>query len=168
MTADRFLRIIRRFDATPERVFDAWLNPETARKWLFTMPADETYTAELDARVGGKWAITARRGGMDYTADGEYIESDRPRRLVFTFAMLQFSPNSDRITVEITPAGSGCILTFTQAGIDIADELRQLPPGVVGGTEKGWNDMTLWRRRLARLPKHLALGGTAPLMMTSI
>ena len=66
MTADRFLRIIRRFDATPERVFDAWLNPATARKWLFTTPADETYTAELDARVGGKWTITARRGGIDY------------------------------------------------------------------------------------------------------
>lgn len=141
MTAERFLRIIRRFDATPERVFDAWLNPATARKWLFTTPADETYTAELDARVGGKWTITARRGGIDYTGGGEYLEVDRPRRLVFTFAMLQFSPNSDRITIAIAPSASGCILTLTQAGIDIADELHQLPPGVEGGTETGWNDM---------------------------
>jgi uncharacterized protein YndB with AHSA1/START domain len=138
---DRFLRITRRFDAAPERVFDAWLNPETARKWLFTSPADEMYTAELDARVGGRWSITARRGGMDYTGSGEYLEIDRPRRLVFTFAMLQFSPNSDRITVEIAPSGAGCILTLTQEGVDIADELRQLPPGAEGGTEKGWNDM---------------------------
>ena len=143
MTVDapRVLRMTRRFDASPERVFGAWLDPATARKWLFASPVDELYTAELDARVGGKWSITVRRAGMDYTASGEYLEIDRPRRLVFTFAMLQFSPNSDRITVEIAPAGSGCMLTLTQADIDIADELRQLPPGVEGGTEKGWNDM---------------------------
>ncbi|MFL5803259.1 MAG: SRPBCC domain-containing protein [Roseiflexaceae bacterium] len=73
------------------------MNPETARKWLFASPSDEAYTAQLDARVGGKWTITAGRAGTDYTADGEYLEIDRPRRLVFTFAMLQFSPNSDRI-----------------------------------------------------------------------
>ncbi len=139
--SDRFLRITRRFAAAPECVFDAWLLPATVRRWLFASPADETYTAELDARVGGKWAITAQRGGIDYTGSGEYLEIDRPRRLVFTFAMLRFSPNSDPITVEIAPAGSSCILTLTQAGIDIADELRQLPPGVEGGTEKGWNDM---------------------------
>jgi uncharacterized protein YndB with AHSA1/START domain len=139
--SDRFLRMTRSFDASPERVFDAWLNPETARKWLFASPSDEVYTGEIDARVGGKWTITARRGGTNYTGGGEYLEIDRPRRLVFTFAMLQFSPNSDRITVEIAPSGAGCILTLTQEGIDIADELRHLPPGVEGGTEMGWRLM---------------------------
>jgi uncharacterized protein YndB with AHSA1/START domain len=138
---DRFLRMTRQFDASPERVFDAWLKPEIARKWLFTTPADETYTANLDARVGGTWTITARRGGIDYTAIGEYLEIDRPYRLVFTFAMPQFSPHSDRITVELTPSGAGCILAFTQEGIDIANELRGLPVGVEGGSERGWNDM---------------------------
>src|SRR5688572_21766991 len=130
---DRVLRMTRRFEASPERVFDAWLNPETARKWLFVTPADQTYTAEIDARVGGKWTITARRGGINYTASGEYLEIDRPRRLVFTFEMLQFSPNSDRITIEVAPSGTGCLLTFTQEGLDIAAELRQLPPGVESG-----------------------------------
>jgi len=108
---DRILRMTRRFEAAPERVFDAWLDPATARRWLFTLPSDQEYRAELDARVGGRWTITARRGGMDYTAVGEYLEIDRPRRLVFTFAMPQFSPNSDRLTVEIAPDGAGCILT---------------------------------------------------------
>ncbi len=59
---DRFLRMTRRFEAAPERVFDAWLNPETARQWLFSSPADEGYAAELDARVGGRWTITAGAG----------------------------------------------------------------------------------------------------------
>lgn len=138
---DRMLRMTRRFAASPERVFDAWLNPEITRKWLFASPIDESYSAEMDARVGGKWSITARREGMDYTASGEYLEIDRPRRLVFTFAMLQFSPNSDYITIEIAPSEAGCVLTFTQAGIDIAEELRQLPPNAQSASEQGWIGM---------------------------
>ena len=34
--ADPLLQVTRHFDASPERVFDAWLNPLTAGKWLFT------------------------------------------------------------------------------------------------------------------------------------
>jgi uncharacterized protein YndB with AHSA1/START domain len=129
---DRILRMSRRFAASPERVFDAWLNPETARKWLFASPADEVYRAEIDARVGGKYTITARRDGTDYTGVGEYLEIDWPRRLVFTFAMPQFAPDIDRIIVEIAPDGDGCVLTLTQEG---------LPPGYKEATESGWGKM---------------------------
>jgi uncharacterized protein YndB with AHSA1/START domain len=128
------LRITRRLDASPERVFDAWANPA----WLFAS-ADGEATTEVDARPGGKWTITSRRDGMDFTATGEYLEVDRPRRLVYTFGMPQFSPNSDTITIEIAPEGAGCVVTFTQEGVDIAEELRQLPPGEKGGTEAGWS-----------------------------
>ncbi|MBA3449801.1 MAG: SRPBCC domain-containing protein [Chloroflexia bacterium] len=131
----------RRFDASPERVFAACVDPELTRQWLFASASDETYSAEIDARAGGAWTITARREGVDYTASGEYLEIDRPHRLVFTFAMFQFSPNSDTITVEIVPDGAGSIMTFTQAGIDIADELRQTPEGEQGGSEQGWGQM---------------------------
>ena len=45
--------------------------------------------------------IVDRRDGIDYRALGEYLEIDRPRRLVFTFAMPQFSPDFNKVTVEI-------------------------------------------------------------------
>ena len=135
------LRMTRRFNASAERVFDAWIDPKTVSNWLFTSPGSERHDLKLDARVGGKWQITDRRSGKDYTASGEYLEVERPHRLVFTFAMLQFSPNSDRITVEIAPEGAGCVMTFTQEGVDIADELAKLPRGVEGGSEQGWRVM---------------------------
>lgn len=143
MTVDsaKVMRLTRRFNASPERVFDAWLDPQLTRQWLFASPVDERYDAEIDPRVGGTYTITARRDGTDYTASGEYLEIDRPHRLVMTFAMPQFSPNCDRLTVEIAPDGTGCILTLTQEGIDIANELRAIPAGEVGGTEQGWRDM---------------------------
>jgi uncharacterized protein YndB with AHSA1/START domain len=137
-TPDHVLCITRRFEAAPDRVFDAWVKPETVSRWLFRTPADEQYHAQLDPRVGGAWSITARRLGVDYTALGEFLEIEPPRRLVFTFAMPQFSPNSDRLTVEIEPDGAGCLLTLTQEGVDIAAELRSLPLDVTGGTEHGW------------------------------
>ncbi len=130
--AANVLRITRRFDASPERVFDAWLDPEKASKWLFTSPTSEINTTEIDAQVGGTWIITDRRDGIDYTGVGEYIEIDRPHRLVFTFAMPQFSPDYDRITVELAPDGAGCILTLTHEGV---------PPDDTHATEQGWEDM---------------------------
>src|SRR5262245_23466449 len=106
---DRFLRMTRRLDASPERVFDALVNPETVARWMF--PSPDT-TIEMDARVGGKWKIVNRRDGSDFAALGEYIAVDRPRRLVYTFAMPQFSPNSDTITIEIRPDGAASIVTL--------------------------------------------------------
>ena len=52
------LTITRRFDAAPERVFDAWLDPAVSSRWLFATPTSENHTAEHDARVGGQWTVT--------------------------------------------------------------------------------------------------------------
>jgi uncharacterized protein YndB with AHSA1/START domain len=92
----RRLKMTRRFDAAPERMFDAWTDPSLAHGWLFTTPESESHGAETDLRVGGAWKIVDRRGGADYTATGQYLEIDRPRRLVFTFGMPQFPPRSTR------------------------------------------------------------------------
>ena len=136
------LRIVRRFAAPPERVFAAWTDPALAARWLFRGgPTSEAGRTELDARPGGAWTITDRREGADYTASGEYLEVDPPRRLVFTFAMPQFSPNSDTITVELAADGDGTLMTFTQAGGDITDELRQTPPDAESGSATGWGWM---------------------------
>lgn len=108
---------------------------------LIASPNDEAYVAEINAKVGGRYTITARRGSKDYVAVGEYLEVNRPYRLSLTFAMPQFSPNSDRITVEYTSEMSGCAMTFTQSGTDIVDELRQLKSGETGPSEAGWRQM---------------------------
>ena len=128
----RHLTMTRRFEASPERLFDAWTDPNLAARWLFTGPASEAHCAELDVRVGGRWVIEDRRGGVDYKALGEYLEVERPRRLTFTFGMPQFSPAFDKVTVEIAPDGTGSVMTFTQEG---------LPADYIDATRHGWNEM---------------------------
>jgi uncharacterized protein YndB with AHSA1/START domain len=105
--------VARRFEASPERVFDAWLDPEIARKWLFSTPDGEMVRAETDPRIGGSFTFTERRNGEDIEHVGEYLVIDRPTRLVFTFAVPKYSDEYDRVTVEIRRLGTGCELTLT-------------------------------------------------------
>lgn len=126
------LTMTRHFDASPERLFDAWADPQLAHAWLFTGPESEHHTVEMDLRVGGQWRIVDRRGGVDYTAVGEYLEIERPRRLAFTFGMPQFSPAFDKVTVEIAADGDGAVMTLVQEG---------LPPQYIAATEDGWAKM---------------------------
>jgi uncharacterized protein YndB with AHSA1/START domain len=132
MTVAERLKMTRRFDASPERLFDAWTDPHLAHGWLFTGPDSESHSAEMDLRVGGKWKIADRRGGVDYTAIGEYLEIDRPRRVAFTFGMPQFSPALTQVTVEIAADGKGAVMTLIQEG---------LPAEHIAATEDGWSKM---------------------------
>ncbi len=85
--------------------------------------------------------------GMELEGIGEYLEIDRPRRLVFTFAIPLFGPHVDRIVVEIVPDGAGCILTLTH---------ELLPPEFHDATETGWGKM------FDRLVEVLNRTGTEP------
>ncbi len=119
MTADPSgtIQITRRFEVSMERVFDAWIDPDKARRWLFATPTGEMVRVDIDARVGGSFTITDRRDGEDVEHVGEYLEVDRPRRLVFTFAVPKYSKVFTRVTIDLKPLPSGCELTLTHEGV---------------------------------------------------
>ena len=109
--------IKRRFHATAETVFDAWLNPHRASKWLFATPTGQIVRAEIDARIGGRFALVDRRDGVDVEHVGEYLEIDRPRRLVFTFAVPMYSPLYTTVFISIEPMGDQCELELRHEGV---------------------------------------------------
>lgn len=123
------IRVIHRFRQSQERVFDAWLDPVKAGKFLFATAAGEMVRAEIDPRVGGRFTFVDRRAGEDIEHVGEYLEIDRPRRLVFSFAVPKFSAEHTRVTIEIVPSGSGCELTLIHEGV---------LPDYASRTEGGW------------------------------
>ncbi|MEJ2086280.1 MAG: SRPBCC family protein, partial [Acidobacteriota bacterium] len=98
--------------ASAECVFDAWLDPEKAGRFLFATADGEMVRVEIDARVGGRYSIVDRRDGQDVEHVGEYLEIERPRRLVFTLQVPFYSEEVDRVTVQIEPTDGGCDLTL--------------------------------------------------------
>ena len=123
------LTVTHRYSASAETVFDAWLDPAVARRFLFTAPGGEVVRCDIDARPGGRFTIVDRRDDGDIEHVGAYLEIDRPRRLVFTFAVPQFDPTETTVTVEIAPEGDGCRLTLTHTDV---------PPGWVEQDREGW------------------------------
>jgi uncharacterized protein YndB with AHSA1/START domain len=129
---DPVVRVTRYFPFSAERVFDAWLDPALAARWLFTTPGGQNIRAEVDARVGGRYTFTDRRESEDIEHTGEYLEIDRPRRLVFTFGVPKYSPDFVRVTIEISPRGNGCELVLTQTGT---------PSEWISRTQDGWTQI---------------------------
>jgi uncharacterized protein YndB with AHSA1/START domain len=107
------VRVERHIDAAPERVFDAWLDPDAVGRWLFATPEGVMERVEIDARVGGHFRIDERRGGELASHFGGYEEIDRPRRLVFSFGIDRAPDAMTRVTVEITPEADGSRLVLT-------------------------------------------------------
>jgi uncharacterized protein YndB with AHSA1/START domain len=106
-------RVTRHFNAPPQRVFDSWLDSKTAGKWLFATAMGQIIRVEIDARAGGWFYIVERRSSEDVEYMGEYVEMDRPHRLVFTLFDEKYSLEFERVTVEFTPHGTGCELSLS-------------------------------------------------------
>ncbi len=126
------LRMTRTFDATPERVFAAWTDPEQFGAW-FGPVGMKTVMCEIDARVGGVWRLMGE--GRDIpghstpdlvrpTVSGKYLEIEPPRRLVYTFAWHEkddfASPRGPEtiVTIQFKPVGQRTEMVFTQAVFD--------------------------------------------------
>jgi len=126
------IRIARHFNASAEQVFDAWLDPGKAGRWLFATPTGAMLRVEIDARVGGRFLFIERRDGEDMEHMGEYLEMDRPKRLVFTFAVPKLSPLYTRVSIDIVPARTGCELTLVHEGVLPEYETR---------VQSGWSEI---------------------------
>lgn len=121
--------VTRRFAATAERLFDAWLDPSKIHGFMFGshLREEEVIRIDVDPRVGGTFAFVVRRQGEQIDHVGEYLELNRPHRLVFTWGVAQ-AASSSRVVIEIVTLANGCELTLTHeldpAWADYADRAR--------------------------------------------
>jgi uncharacterized protein YndB with AHSA1/START domain len=118
---DTMLQLQRRFDAPPERVFDAWTNPEVLRQWWSAgdMTPGEV---EIDLREGGRYRLSmVTSSGETHTVSGEYKEIRPPARLAYTWAW-EMGPavmDTEPVTlveVDFEEDGDGTTVTLTHTG----------------------------------------------------
>lgn len=111
-TTHATFQIERTYQAAPERVFAAWSDRNAKARWY--QPAEV-----FDFRVGGReFSKGGPEGGPVFTFEAYYQEIVPNERLVYTYSLDQ---GEERIsvsiaTVELTPAGDGTKLVFTEQG----------------------------------------------------
>jgi uncharacterized protein YndB with AHSA1/START domain len=135
--ATNTLRLARLFDASRERVFAAWTEPEQFMQWMCP-PGFGLDVCELDVRPGGAWRVKGYKpSGERFAKSGVYAEVKRPELLSFTWAHHTIedwsSPRGHETTVrvEFRALGKKTELVLTQGPfIDT--------PSFTGHTE-GWN-----------------------------
>jgi uncharacterized protein YndB with AHSA1/START domain len=114
VSAPTIVTLTRAIAAPPERVFDAWLDPATAKQFLFATPEGEIVRCDIDPRVGGRFFIVDRRKDGDAEHHGQFLEIDRPGRFAFLFR----GPGTEEgewssVAVDISAAPGGSTLTLT-------------------------------------------------------
>jgi len=84
--ADRELVLTRLIDASPDKVYRAWTDPELLKQWFAPAPLT-TPVAELDVRPGGASLVVMRfPDGNEMPCRGVYLEVVENEKLVFTDA----------------------------------------------------------------------------------
>jgi uncharacterized protein YndB with AHSA1/START domain len=113
-----------RYDAPPRRIFDAWLDPTAAGRWLFATASVPMTDVCIDARVGGSFRCADRQGATTFAFAGRYVEIVPHRRLVFTLSTPR-QPVASLVTVTIAPHGTGGALDLVHEHLS-SDEARYL------------------------------------------
>ncbi len=119
--------IERDYPAALSRVFEAFADPVTKRRWFAEGEGFQIEDFETEFRVGGKERSRFRfRGGDPVTTETTYHDIVPDQRIVLGYSMII----ADRLisvsltTVELNPAGGGTHLIYTEQGayLDGADQ----------------------------------------------
>ena len=102
---DLTVNVSKIINAPIEKVFDAWLNPETLSQFILPMPGMPQPKVETDAREGGSFTIIMQVGDDKVPHTGKYLEISRPDKLVFTWKS-PFSMDGSTVTLKFSDLGN--------------------------------------------------------------
>jgi uncharacterized protein YndB with AHSA1/START domain len=115
----------RHYPADPARVFNAYADEATKRRWFVEGEGWEIYEYKMDFRVdGAEMSRFSYQGGPEIRFEGIYQGIIPNRRIVMTYRMdIAGKPLSVSLcTTEIVPSKGGTLVTYTEQGVYYGSE----------------------------------------------
>ncbi|MEO6472343.1 MAG: SRPBCC family protein [Aeromicrobium sp.] len=131
------ITITREFDATPDRVFQAWADPELVTQWMGPRSVDMRIDT-WDCRTGGSYRYSAIRDGEVIAGFyGSFHEARPGERLVQTFTYDGFPDgvSLETMTFEALEGGRCRIVS-----VAVVDSMQAQAAMMSSGMEVGINE----------------------------
>ena len=136
------VRITREFDAPPEKVFRAHVDPELVARWLG--PRDLEMTIDTwDCRTGGSYRYVHRRGDEEYSFRGTFHEI-RPGELIvqtFTWEDMPDGVALEKMAFEPLDGGRRTRLVSTSLVDSFEDRDAFVASGMETGVVEGYEKL---------------------------
>ncbi len=150
--ASRELVLTRLIDASPEKLYRCWTEPELLKQWFAPKPWSVPRVIN-DVRPGGACTVVmADEAGNEYPNPGQYVEIVPNRKLVFTDAYVGDWQPSEKpfftVTISFEPEGGRTRYTATARHWTVEDKQAHEKMGF----HEGWG---LCATQLEELAKSL-------------
>src|SRR6186997_2329309 len=101
MTESATVRVQRVMPATPDLVFDEWLDPESLQEWMCPRPV-RVLDVTVEPHVGGVVRIDVDDSGTRVLISGQFLTIDRPSLLRFTWANSNWPDPTSESVVNVS------------------------------------------------------------------
>lgn len=114
MASKPSLALKRRLKAPPQKVYEAWTQPEKMIHWWGVYDDKKPPIYETDVRIGGRFRVQFwTPDGQHHSVGGVYREIVPDQKLVFSWAWQSTPERESQVTVDLKPDSDGTILTLT-------------------------------------------------------
>lgn len=136
-----WIDIVREFDASPEQVFRAHVDPDLLKRWLGPRDLEMT-VGRWDASTGGHWEYTHSREGESYDFYGSFHEVRANERIVqtFTFAGMPDAVALEIATFEALPGGRTRLVNRS-IGSSVEERDAMVASGMETGIVEGYEKL---------------------------
>lgn len=147
LPSDREVKVVRKFNAPRELVWDANTKPALVQRWMLGPPGWIMPVCEMDVRPGGayRWRWRSEDGKQEFGFSGKFVDVDAPKRLLHeeTYDPGNVGgamPASEPALITLALEESAGITTMTVTMLFPSKEARDgaVSTGMTDGMEMGY------------------------------
>jgi uncharacterized protein YndB with AHSA1/START domain len=118
---DDAVRIEISFNATREKVWEAWTEPEFILQWFGSDPNGKGLSAKMNVEQGGSYEITFKDGdGTVHTCMGKYLIVEMFRQLSFTWEWENEPGVESLVNISLDPINNSTAMIFEHKNLGTA------------------------------------------------